>query len=101
MEVEIFYFSFHIVGVEDSENVPADVASFAIDRLQEGAAYQVLVSALFNSREGPTATVTARTGKTTQMFIHLDTTISKHSCSHVYTCLFVLRNIQLTIHVNF
>ncbi|XP_016371384.1 collagen alpha-1(VII) chain [Sinocyclocheilus rhinocerous] len=48
-------------GVEDSEIVPADVASYAIDRLQEGAAYQILVSALFNSREGPSATVTART----------------------------------------
>lgn len=48
--------------MEDSENVSADVASYAIERLQEGAAYQVLVSALFNSREGPAATVTARTG---------------------------------------
>lgn len=88
MLVELFYFSFYIIGVEDSENVPADVASFAIDRLQEGAAYQVLVSALFNSREGPTATVTARTGKTTQMFIHLDTTISKHS-----------RHVHMIIHI--
>uniref|UniRef100_A0A673LG20 Collagen, type VII, alpha 1 n=1 Tax=Sinocyclocheilus rhinocerous TaxID=307959 RepID=A0A673LG20_9TELE len=54
-------------GVEDSEIVPADVASYAIDRLQEGAAYQILVSALFNSREGPSATVTARTVKCTYM----------------------------------
>lgn len=69
MEVELFSFAFYIVGVEDSENVRADVASFAIDRLQEAAAYQVLVSALFNSREGPVATVTARTGKTPQMLI--------------------------------
>uniref|UniRef100_A0A672SQM2 Collagen, type VII, alpha 1 n=1 Tax=Sinocyclocheilus grahami TaxID=75366 RepID=A0A672SQM2_SINGR len=52
-------------GVEDSEIVPADVASYAIDRLQEGAAYQILVSALFNSREGPSATVTARTDQAT------------------------------------
>jgi len=79
MEVELFSFAFYIVGVEDSENVRTDVASYAIDRLQEAASYQVLVSALFNSREGPAATVTARTGKTPQMFIHLDTTISKHS----------------------
>ncbi|XP_026069082.1 collagen alpha-1(VII) chain-like isoform X1 [Carassius auratus] len=48
-------------GVEDFEIVPPDVASYTIDRLQEGAAYQILVSALFNSREGPVATVTART----------------------------------------
>ncbi|KAK2889366.1 hypothetical protein Q8A67_014741 [Cirrhinus molitorella] len=48
-------------GVEDSEIVPADVASYVIDRLQEGSAYQISVSALFNSREGPAATVTART----------------------------------------
>ncbi|XP_051562763.1 collagen alpha-1(VII) chain-like isoform X2 [Myxocyprinus asiaticus] len=53
-------------GVEDSENVAADVTSYAIDRLQEGATYQVLVSALFNSREGPAATVTAKTGRVIQ-----------------------------------
>ncbi|XP_073810467.1 collagen alpha-1(VII) chain isoform X1 [Danio rerio] len=52
-------------GVEDSENVSSDVASYTIERLQEGAAYQVLVSALFNSREGPAATVTARTDQAT------------------------------------
>ncbi|RXN08048.1 collagen alpha-1(VII) chain [Labeo rohita] len=51
--------------VEDSEIVPADVASYAIERLQEGAAYQILVSALFNSREGPAATVNARTDQVT------------------------------------
>lgn len=62
MGMENIFFSFYIVGVEDSEIVPADVASYDIDRLQEGAAYQILVSALFNSREGPSATVTARTG---------------------------------------
>ncbi|KTF79638.1 hypothetical protein cypCar_00007789 [Cyprinus carpio] len=52
-------------GVEDSEIVPADVASYVIDRLQEGAAYQIFISALFNSREGPSATVTARTDQAT------------------------------------
>uniref|UniRef100_A0A8C2AUJ6 Collagen, type VII, alpha 1 n=1 Tax=Cyprinus carpio TaxID=7962 RepID=A0A8C2AUJ6_CYPCA len=52
-------------GVEDSEIVSTDVASYTIDRLQEGAAYQILVSALFNSREGPAATATARTDQAT------------------------------------
>lgn len=56
--------------MEDFETVSADVTSYAIDRLQEGATYQVSVSALVNSREGPAATVTARTGKTA----HLRTT---------------------------
>ncbi len=57
-----FNYYFYVVGVEDSEIVPVDVASYAIERLQEGAAYQILVSALFNSREGPSVTVSARTG---------------------------------------
>ncbi|XP_042615137.1 collagen alpha-1(VII) chain-like [Cyprinus carpio] len=52
-------------GVEDSEIVSTDVASYTIDRLQEGAAYQILVSAFFNSREGPAATATARTDQAT------------------------------------
>ncbi|XP_056606993.1 LOW QUALITY PROTEIN: collagen alpha-1(VII) chain [Triplophysa dalaica] len=52
-------------GVEDFETVAADVTSYAIDRLQEGATYQVSVSGLVNSREGPAATVTARTDQTT------------------------------------
>lgn len=56
-------FFFIIVGVEDFETVATDVTSYAIERLQEGATYQVSVSALVNSREGAAATVNARTGK--------------------------------------
>ncbi|XP_035379953.1 collagen alpha-1(VII) chain [Electrophorus electricus] len=48
-------------GVEDSQIIPADVTSYTIDRLQQDSSYRVFVSALAGSRQGPAATLNAKT----------------------------------------
>uniref|UniRef100_A0A8B9KU78 Collagen, type VII, alpha 1 n=1 Tax=Astyanax mexicanus TaxID=7994 RepID=A0A8B9KU78_ASTMX len=48
-------------GVENSQTVSADSRSYTIDGLQQGSSYRISVSALAGSREGPAATLNART----------------------------------------
>ncbi|XP_062854213.1 collagen alpha-1(VII) chain [Trichomycterus rosablanca] len=48
-------------GVEETQNLPGDATSYTIDRLQQGTSYKISVSALSGSRQGPTASLNART----------------------------------------